>query len=416
VFVDTAVKFQKIVGIGAALTDASAETFDKLPKDKQKEFLTAYFDKEKGIGYTLARTNMNSCDFSSSSYTYVAEKDSLLKTFNIKPDLAHKIPFIKKAIERAGGNLTLFFSPWSPPAWMKSNNNMLQGGFLLDQYKQSWANYYVKFIQEYEKQGISIWGMTMQNEPMAKQTWESCIFTDEEERDFIKYYLGPTLHKNGYGNKKLISWDHNRDLIFQRTSTLMKDTAAAKYVWGVGYHWYETWTGSAMQFDNLKRVAESFPDKKLFFTEGCVDRFDAKRIGDWKLGEFYGHSMVNDFNAGTVAWTDWNILLNEQGGPNHVGNYCFAPIIADTKAGTLFYTNIYYYIGHFSKFVKPGARRIVSSSNRDILQTTAFLNPDGKVVVVVLNTSDKAMSFNLWMNGKAAEANSLPHSISTFLF
>jgi glucosylceramidase len=171
-----------------------------------------------------------------------------------------------------------------------------------------------------------------------------------------------------------------------------------------------------MQFDNLRRVVETFPGKKLVFTEGCVEKFDFNRINDWSLGEKYGHSMVNDFNSGTVAWTDWNILLDEKGGPNHVGNFCFSPIIGDTKKGKLYYTNSYYYIGHFSKFIQPGAKRIISSSNRDVLQTTAFMNPDGKITVVVLNTTDQELPYHLWLNGKAAEATSLPHSIMTLVF
>src|SRR5690606_27215713 len=252
---------------------------------------------------------------------------------------------------------------WSPPAWMKDNKSMLQGGKLLPEFRDAWANYYIKFIQAYEKRGIPVWGLSVQNEPMAKQTWESCIYTGEEERDFIKNHLGPALHKNGMANKKLIAWDHNRDLIYQRASTVLNDPEAAKYVWGIGFHWYETWTGSDMQFDNLRRVHETFPDKNLIFTEGCVEKFEFKRISDWSLGERYGKSLINDFNAGTVAWTDWNILLDEKGGPNHVGNFCFAPVHADTRTGKLLFANSYYYLGHFSKFIKPGAKRIVSSAS-----------------------------------------------------
>jgi glucosylceramidase len=293
---------------------------------------------------------------------------------------------------------------------------MLKGGKLLSEYRQTWANYFIKFINAYEKAGIPIWGLTVQNEPMAIQTWESCVFTGEEERDFIKDYLGPTLHQNGMADKKLIAWDHNRDLIYQRASTLLNDSEAAKYIWGIGYHWYETWTGGGMLFDNLKRVKEAFPSTNLIFTEGCIEKFDFNRINDWALGERYGHSMVNDFNAGAAAWIDWNVILDEKGGPNHVGNFCFAPVIADTRNGEVHYTNIYYYLGHFSKFVKPGAKRIVSSSNRDALQSTAFVNPDGTTAVVVLNTTDKAMDYKLWINGKAADAKSLPHSITTLVF
>lgn len=415
IFVDATKTFQTFVGMGASFTDAAAETFAKLPKAKQQELLTSFFDPEKGIGYTLGRTTIHSCDFSSGSYTYVADNDEALKTFSVAHDEKFRIPLIRQSIAAAGGKLTLYVSPWSPPAWMKDNKSMLQGGKLLPQYAQTWANYYVKFIQTYEKMGMPIWGLTVQNEPMAKQRWESCIYTAEEERDFIKNVLGPTLAKSGMGDKKLIAWDHNRDLIFHRASTILNDPDAAKYVWGMGFHWYETWTGGNMQFNNLKRVAESFPDKNLIFTEGCKEKFDLSKIDDWTLGERYGISIVNDFNSGTCAWTDWNILLDETGGPNHVGNFCFAPVHADTKTGKLLYTNAYYYMGHFSKFIRPGAKRIVSSSSRDHLQTTAFVNTDGSVVVVVLNTTDTKIDYSVWVENMASPATSLPHSISTLV-
>jgi glucosylceramidase len=415
VFVDPSKTFQTIIGIGGAITDAAAETCAKLPECKQQELLRAYYDAEQGIGYTMARTSIHSCDFSSQSYTYVQENDATLDSFTIAHDLTYRIPLIKKAMQTAGGQLTLLASPWSPPAWMKTNGSMLKGGTLLPEYQQIWANYFVKFIHAYEKEGVPIWGLTVQNEPMASQTWESCLFTGEEESEFIKNYLGPTLHQNGFHDKKLIAWDHNRDLIYQRACAVLNDVDAAKYVWGIGYHWYETWTGSGMLFDNLKKVKEAFPATNLIFTEGCIEKFDFNRIEDWKLGEIYGHSMVNDFNAGATAWLDWNVLLDETGGPNHVGNFCFAPIIADTQRGELHYTNSYYYLGHFSKFVKPNAKRIISSSNRDSLQTTAFINIDGSTVVIVLNTKEIEIEYHLWIAGKAAAVKSLPHSITTLV-
>ena len=197
VFINPSGTFQTFMGIGAALTDASAETFAKLPKAQQQEFLTAYYDVNKGIGYTLARTSIHSSDFSSGSYTYVSDNDPALKTFSVAHDEQYRIPFIKQAITAAGGKLPLFVSPWSPPAWMKDNNDLLHGGKLLETYKQSWADYYVKFIKTYEAIGIPVWGLSVQNEPMATQRWESCIYTAEDERDFIKSYLGPTLQKAG---------------------------------------------------------------------------------------------------------------------------------------------------------------------------------------------------------------------------
>jgi glucosylceramidase len=163
-------------------------------------------------------------------------------------------------------------------------------------------------------------------------------------------------------------------------------------------------------------VQNAFPDKNLIFTEGCADSFDLQKINEWRLGELYGRSMINDFNNGTVGWTDWNILLDETGGPNHVQNFCFAPVHGDTKTGQLTYTNSYYYIGHFSKFVRPGARRIACSPSRSALLSTAFMNPDGKVSVVVMNKGEQAVPYYLWVEGKAVEVNSLPHSIQTLVF
>src|SRR3989454_2786834 len=236
VFVDPTKTFQTILGIGGALTDAAAETFAKLPPAKQREILNAYFDVSNGIGYTLARTNIHSCDFSSGSYTYVNEGDKELQSFSVNHDKQFRIPFIRQALATAGGKLTLFGSPWSPPAFMKDNNNMLHGGKLKLEFYQSWANYYTKFIKAYQREGIPIWGITIQNEPMATQTWESCIYSAEEERDFSKNYLGPTMNREGLGDKKIIAWDHNRDLIYQRANTILTAPKAARYVWGIGYH------------------------------------------------------------------------------------------------------------------------------------------------------------------------------------
>ena len=415
IIVDGSVSFQSITGIGGALTDAAAETFAKLPKDKQQELLTAYYDLGTGIGYTIARTHIQSCDFSSGTYSYVEEGDSALKTFSVAHDEQYKIPLIKQAIAAAGGKLKLYVSPWSPPAFMKDNNSVIQGGHLRPEYAAAWARFYVKFIKTYEAKGIPIWGLSVQNEPMAKQTWESCIYTAEEERDFIKNHLGPTLAKAGMGDKKLIAWDHNRDLIYQRAGTILGDPAAAKYVWGIGFHWYETWTGGPMQFSNVQLTHAAFPSKNLIFTEGCKEKFSFDSLQAWSLGERYGYSMINDFNDGTTAWTDWNILLDENGGPNHVGNFCFAPVHADTRTGQLIYTNAFYYIGHFSKFVRPGAKRIAVSTNRPQLQTTAFVNKDGSIVVVVMNTTDETVNYQLMLKGQSAAAQSLSHSISSII-
>ncbi|MCB0560398.1 MAG: glycoside hydrolase family 30 protein [Lewinellaceae bacterium] len=416
IFVNPDKTFQSLLGIGGAITDASAEVFATLPENKQAEFLKAYYDQEEGIGYSLARTTIHSCDFSKGSYTYVSDEDKELKTFNIDHDQEFRIPLIKKAIEAAGGKLTLYASPWSPPPFMKDNNNMLQGGKLLPEFFDSWALYYTKFIKAYESIGIPIWGLTIQNEPMAVQRWESCIYTAEEERDFLKNHLGPTLEQEGLGDKKIIVWDHNRDLINHRANTIFEDSEAAKYAWGIGFHWYETWTGGEPMFINLGNIHESFPSKNLIFTEGCNESFNSAKYQYWPNAERYGRSMINDFNQGTVAWTDWNILLDETGGPNHVNNLCFAPIHADTRDGSLVYTPSYYYIGHFSKFIRPNAKRVSTASSRSQLLSTSFLNEDGSMVTVVMNHTDTPATYKLYVHEQAVEETILPHAMQTLVY
>lgn len=416
IFVNPNVTFQTFVGIGAALTDAAAETFYKLNKDQQEIFLESYFSKDKGIGYTLVRTIINSCDFSAESYTYIEEGDESLKTFSIERDLKYRIPFTKRVLDVATKDIVVYASPWSPPAFMKTNNNMLYGGKLKEEYYPAWANYFVKFIKAYENEGIPIWGLTIQNEPMAVQRWESCIYTAEEERDFLKYHLGPTLEREGLRDKKIIVWDHNRDLLFDRASIILNDPEANKYVWGTGFHWYEDWKDGNPMFNNVGKVATAFPDKKLIFTEGCNEGFDINRIQDPKLPERYAKAMINDFNNGTVAWTDWNILLNEYGGPNHVGNFCFAPVHGDTSSGELLFTNSYYYIGHFSKFIRPGAKRVSSGTTSNRISSTSFLNQDGSLVVIALNEEEEAVDYFLTIGDKSTQLKIPKHSIQTIVF
>ena len=414
-FVNPHKEFQEFLGIGGAITDASAEVFASLSKGKQKELLEAYYG-DKGINYSLLRTTIHSCDFSPYSYTYVEEGDKELKTFDISHDKEFRIPMMKQAIALAGGKLLTYASPWSPPAFMKTNNNMLKGGSLKPEFYGAWARYYAKFIKAYEAEDIPIWGLTIQNEPMATQRWESCIYTAKQERDFLRDHLGPTLEAEGLGDKKIIVWDHNRDLITNRANTIFGDPEAAKYAWGIGFHWYETWTGSDPNFENLGRVKESFPDKQLIFTEGCNEAFDPLKYQYWPNAERYANSMINDFNKGTAAWTDWNILLNEKGGPNHVSNLCFAPIHADTRTDELVYTPSYYYIGHFSKFIRPGAKRVSTVASRTFLQATTFKNTDGSFATVILNLTDKAIDYTLFVEDDEVKLKIPARAMQTVIY
>lgn len=415
IFVNPQKTFQEFLGIGGAITDASSEVFSKLSADKQEELLKAYYSEE-GINYNIIRTSIHSSDFGLGSHTYIEEGDAELKTFSIEKDKEKRIPLIKKAQALIKDDLVFYASPWSPPAFMKTNNNMLQGGKLLPKYYQTWADYFVKFIEAYEQEGIPVWGVTIQNEPMAVQRWESCIYTAEEEKDFLKNNLGPTFEKNGLADKNIVVWDHNRDLISHRANTIFEDKEAMKYAWGIGFHWYETWTGGDPKYDNLKNIKESFPDMNLLFTEGCQESFDPTQYQRWSNAERYGNSMINDFNSGTVGWTDWNILLNENGGPNHVQNFCFAPIHADTTTNELIYTPSYYYIGHFSKFINPKAVRVSTTTSRSTLESTSFKNTDGSIVTVVMNKTNSKIVYNLIVENNEISLEIKPHAMQSVVY
>jgi glucosylceramidase len=408
--VDSSRKFQKIEGFGGAFTEAAAVTLAKLPPPVQEQILRAYFDPESGNAYTLCRTHINSCDFSLGNYAYdETPGDVKLRHFSIERDRRALIPMIRRAKQIAGKKLRLFASPWSPPAWMKTTGRMNQGGKLLSKYRRAWADYYVRYVREYRREGIDVWGLTVQNEPAAVTPWDSCVYSGEEERDFVRDYLGPALHRAGMKNIRLMIWDHNRDRMFERAKAVYDDPAAAKFVWGTAFHWY-----CGDNFDNVQAVHDAWPDKKLLFSEGCQE--GGPHLGSWDVGERYGRSIINDLNRWTAGWVDWNLLLDMQGGPNHVGNYCSAPILADTETGKIRFQSSYYYLGHFSRFIRRGARRLLCCSTLDNLEVTAFENPDATIAVVVMNRFSKELPFVLKYAGKTVDATSPAHSITTYIF
>ncbi|WP_339158273.1 glycoside hydrolase family 30 protein [Paenibacillus sp. FSL W8-0186] len=401
-------RYQRILGFGGAFTEAAAYTLSRMSPDKREEVIRSYYDPQEGIGYTIGRVHIHSCDFALENYTYVEDYDTELKTFDIARDRKWVLPLVKDAARTRGGDITMLASPWSPPAWMKTNGDMNHGGALKPEYREAWARYYTKFIEAYRAEGVPIWGITVQNEPAAVQTWDSCIYSAEEERDFIKDHLGPAMHTAGMQDVNILIWDHNRDIMVERASVVLSDPEAAKYVWGTGFHWYVS-----EDFDNVGKVHDLFPDKGLLFTEGCQE--GGVKLGEWFTGERYGRNMIGDLNNWTEGYLDWNIVLDETGGPNHVNNLCDAPIIADTVTNTLHYNSSYYYIGHFSKFIAPGAERIGLESRTAGVLSTAFANPDGTLAVVVMNESEELRSFTLGLGAEVLEARLEPHSIITYV-
>lgn len=407
--VDLAEEKQVIEGFGGAFTEASATVWAALSAARQQEIVEAYFDPVRGHGYSLGRTHLNSCDFALGNYAYCEQDgDFELATFSIERDRRALIPLIQRAQRQAGGTIKLLASPWSPPAWMKTNGQMNQGGELRPECRDVWARYYVKYLESYVQEGVPIWALTVQNEPAASQRWDSCVYSPEQERDFVRDHLGPTLHAAGFADVKLLVWDHNRDQLFERVKVIYDDPAAARYVWGAGFHWYVT-----DAFDNVLRTAEAWPDKKLLFTEGCQER--GPHLGEWPLGERYARSIIKDLNHGAVGWIDWNLLLDFQGGPNHVGNFCSAPIMADAATDQLLYQSSYYYLGHFSRFIRPGARRLVVASERDELEVLATRNPDGRIAIVIMNRTEEALPATVRLGDTVIAAPAPARSIQTLL-
>lgn len=408
-WVDPSKTFQIMEGFGGAFTEAAAHSWLKLSPPQREAVLKAYFDPVEGHGYTFCRVHMNSCDFSHGNYAHAATPGDLsLADFSIERDEQALLPFIVAAQRVARSPIKILASPWSPPAWMKSNGQMNHGGHLLPEHRGAWAQCYVRFIQAYEQHGVPIWGVSVQNEPMAVQRWDSCIYSAEEERDFVRDHLGPQLEAAGLGDVKIVIWDHNRDLMVERAGTVFADPEAAKYVWGTGFHWY-----GEDHFDHVQLVHDAWPDKQLLFTEGCQE--GGPHHDSWDLGERYVRSMINDINRWTVGWIDWNLLLDQHGGPNHVGNYCSAPILAHTDHDSFDLQSSYHYIGHFARFVQLGGRRILCASTREALEATAFVNPDGGVVVVAMNRTEQALAFTLTTPVGAHQAALPARSIATLL-
>jgi glucosylceramidase len=410
-WVDSRRRFQRLEGFGGAFTEAAATTWLKLSPGQREAFLNACFDPVAGHGYTLCRVHMNSCDFALGNYAHVEREDDFeLASFSIDRDRQALLPMIlaaQRTVLKAGRELKLLVSPWSPPAWMKDSGRMNDGGRLRPDCRAAWAQCFVRFIRAYEAEGVPVWGVSVQNEPEARQRWDSCLYSAEEERDFVRDHLGPALHNAGLGHVRIVVWDHNRDAMVERASVMYGDPEAARYVWGTGFHWY-----MEDHFDHVQLVHDAWPDKQLLFTEGCQE--GGPHWGRWELAERYARSIINDLNRWTVGWIDWNLLLDEQGGPNHVGNYCSAPLLAVPHEDGLHPQSSYAALGHFARFVQPGAERVLCAATREALECTAFANPDGSLAVVVLNRTDHDIRFSLSIDGAVHAAHLPGHALATY--
>jgi glucosylceramidase len=409
VTVDTSVTFQRIEGFGGAFTEAAAVNWLALDVGRREQVLEACFDPRRGHGHSLCRVHMGSCDFALGSYSHVdAVDDMALASFSIARDRQALLPLIHAAQRVAGTTIKLLASPWSPPAWMKTTGRMSHGGSLRPECRRAWARCYARFVEAYADEGVPIWGVSVQNEPAASQRWESCLHTAEEERDFVRDHLGPELEAAGLGHLRIVIWDHNRDLMVERANTVYSDPAAARYVWGTGFHWY-----GEDHFDHVQQVYDAWPDKQLLFTEGCQE--GGPHHGSWELGERYARSMINELNRWTVGWIDWNLLLDHQGGPNHTGNFCSAPIHIGASSDGVSFQSSHYYLGHFARFVRPGALRVLCTASHPAAEATAFRNIGGAVAIVVLNRTERSLPVALQVDDTTSVTELRPRSIASYV-
>ncbi|XP_037563118.1 lysosomal acid glucosylceramidase-like [Dermacentor silvarum] len=396
-------KYQSIFGFGGAFTDAVGINLRNLPLKMQDDIIKSYYSKE-GLEYSIGRIPMASTDFSVRKYTYddVPGDFKLLNFTLTEEDLQLKIPYIKRAMSMSTQPIWLYGSPWSSPAWMKTSKRLEGRGFLKERtrglFYKTWARYFVRFVQEYERQGVPMWGLTTQNEPTTgfipfypRQTMG---FTPQTQRDFIKLDLGPELTKAGYGpdRLKLMIFDDNRIGIRYWANVVLGDHEAAKYVSGVAVHWYKNWLIGPWVLD---MVHHNYPGKFILPSEACTGYSSGPHhqvmLGSWSRAEEYATDILQNLNHWSSGWTDWNMALDTQGGPNWARNFADSPIIVNASAKEFYKQPMYYALGHFSKFLPRGSIRIDSRLNRSSknLSYVAFLTPKSDVVVIVLNGGEE---------------------------
>lgn len=407
-------KYQEVVGMGGAFTESSAALLKAMPQSISDSILRAYFG-EDGCRYSLTRTHIASCDFSLRPYSYAeAPGDTFLHSFSIEPDRGDLIPMIKRSQELSYYDFKIMASPWSAPPWMKDNQHWF-GGTLLPEFYPTWAEFFVKYIKAYEDEGIPIWAVTVENEPLGNDAhWESMHYTPETMGTFVAEHLGPTFEKAGVSSK-IFLYDQNRgEELVQWGDYLLNEQAVLKYAAGTAVHWYNS-TYDVFP-ESLDRIHELQPDLHLIQTEGCVDSdkpawqddswyWDTTATDwgfEWAKEEDkylhrpyvpayrYARDIIGCFNHWVEGWIDWNMVLDQEGGPNHVANWCVAPILVDTTLQEVYFTPLYYVMGQFSRYIAPGAKRIDFNLGSDShLQVTAVANSSWDIAVFILNEGEE---------------------------
>ena len=401
------VSYQTLESFGGAITDAAGYVFSLMSPEQQDEMLEKYFAEDE-MRYERVRIHMDSCDFSTRMYEADPhESDAELENFSFADTERYILPLLEAAERKAGKKLKIMLSAWSPPAYMKTNGARKKGGSLKPEYRERWAEYLCRYIEEFKKRGFLIERMSVQNEPKAVQEWDSCVYTPQEEKIFLRDYLAPALKRHDFDDIELFIWDHNKERLYDRAREIL-DNTTEDLVTGVAFHWY-----SGDHFEALDMVRQKYPDKKLILSESCLEFGKYGREFELENAERLAHDMVGNLNGGMSAFYDWNILLDYEGGPNHTENFCDAPYLYDAETGILHERKWLRYYWHFTHFIKPGAVRLAVTRYTDKLDFTAWRNPDGNIVFVLLNRTDEELECNLRMAGELAALTAPAHSIAS---
>ena len=391
IIIDLDKKDQKIWGFGGAFTDAAEVTYHSLSKKKQEEYIKAYFSKD-GLNYNLGRYPLMSTDFSPEMYEYLSDEN--LCNLSIKHD-KNRINFVKDALKYKP-DLWLISTPWSPSKFMKDTKDRCHGGKLLKQYYGLWADTLLTAIKELGREGVKISAVTTQNEPLATQTWDSCLYTSEEEADFLMNYLIPKAKEYRLDDLKFMIYDHNRDKMLERADEMFATGLKREDVFGIAYHWYDRDC-----YEEVKKTHLKYPNQHILLTECCVELLcdDNNGLGSWENGLRYGISIINDLNNGSEGYIDWNLSLNMQGGPNHVGNFCEAPLLIDAAKDEIKYMPSYFVIGHFSKYLKKGNAKVETTSSDKDLLAVSFID-DISLKIILLNNSSRSINAHIKLSNK----------------
>lgn len=404
VLVDPAKSYQEILGFGAAFTDAACYTFNRLdPSARETLFHELFHPSEMGLN--VCRTCIGSSDYSTEAYTYnEGEPDPELRRFSIEHDKPYLLPILREA-RKVNPDLFLFSSPWTPPGWMKSNKSML-GGNMQRRYMGAYANYFVKFLQAYEAEGVFVNAITVQNEVDTDQDGRmpQCTWPMEYEADFVRQFLGPAFEKDAIKTKIWII-DHNYNL-WGRAIGELETPEVRKYTNAIAWHGY---VGKP---EWMLRVQRAFPDVEMYWTEGGPDYTQPDYLTDWaKWTSTYAEILRN----GCRSITGWNLALDEHGKPN-VGPFsCGGMVTIHSQTREITRSGQHWAFAHFSKFIRRGAHRIESTGGGDIAHV-AFRNPEGSQVLVLANTgADRALDVRVGQQATTIQlaANSVATAVWT---